>query len=143
MSRRPAPTRADHDEFCCAEGWRRVRNARGRTGTHHITYELDLPDGRTLRTRISHPPDRTTYGPSLWGHILRDQLDVDEATVWACVRDGARPSRDAVAAPRENAIPADVASLLLNRVGLTQAELAALTKEAAIGRLNQFWLEGR
>jgi hypothetical protein len=28
----------------------------------HVTYELDLPDGRTLCTRISHPPNRTTYG---------------------------------------------------------------------------------
>ncbi|MHB8719556.1 MAG: cytotoxic translational repressor of toxin-antitoxin stability system [Candidatus Dormibacteria bacterium] len=143
MSRWPAPTRADHDEFCRAEGWRRVRDARGRTGTHHLTYELVLPDGRILRTRVSHPADRTAYGPSLWAHILRDQLDVDEATFWACVRDGVRPERGADPAPPENAIPADVVSLLLHRVGLTQAEVAALTREAAVERLNRFWLEGR
>jgi hypothetical protein len=53
-----------------------------RTGTHHVTYELDLPDGRILRTRISHPPGRTTYGPSsLWAHVPRDQLQVSEGGV--------------------------------------------------------------
>jgi hypothetical protein len=72
----PTPARADHAKFCENEGWRVVRDARGRTGTHHLTYELDLPDGRTLRTRVSHPPDRTDYGPSIWSHILRDQLAV-------------------------------------------------------------------
>jgi hypothetical protein len=143
VSRWPAPTRADHDKFCRVEGWRRVRDARGRTGTHHITYELDLPDGRTLRTRVSHPPDRTSYGARLWGHILGIQLDVDEATFWACVRDGVPPARGAVPEPRENAIPADIASLLLQRVGLTEAEVAALTRKEAVERLNQFWLEGR
>lgn len=79
----PAPTRADHDTFCRTEGWTRVRDATGHTGTQHITDELSLPDGRILRTRISHPPNRTTYGLRMWAHILRDQLCVDEATFWA------------------------------------------------------------
>lgn len=70
----PAPTRADHDAFCRLEGWTPVRDALGRTGTHHITYELRLPDGQVLRTRVSHPPNRQTYGARLWAHILRDQL---------------------------------------------------------------------
>jgi hypothetical protein len=30
---------------------------------------LELPDGRTLRTRISHPPDRTDHGAGLFAHI--------------------------------------------------------------------------
>jgi hypothetical protein len=38
----------------------------GRTGTHHVTYELDLIDGGVLRTRISHPVDRSSYGRSMW-----------------------------------------------------------------------------
>lgn len=143
MTRWPAPTCADHDEFCRVEGWRRVRDARGRTGTHHITYELELADGRTLRTRVPHPPDRTSYGPRLSGHILSAQLDVDASTFWACVRDGVRPARGSLSAPAENAIPADVASLLIHRVGLKEGEVAAMTKEAAIERLNKFWLEGR
>jgi hypothetical protein len=142
VSRWPAATRADHDKFCRVEGWRRVRDARGRTGTHHITNELDLTNGRTLRTRVSHPPDRTSYDARLWSQILSTQLDVDEATFWACMRDGVSPARDAVPEPPENALPADIASLL-QRFGLTAAEVAALTKQEAVERLDRFWLEGR
>ena len=79
-----APTRQDHERFCATEGWTLVRD---------VTYELGLPDGGVLRTRISHPPDRSAYGPSLWSHVLRDQLDVSEQEFWACVRDGTRPAR--------------------------------------------------
>lgn len=136
----PAPTRADHDKFCRVEGWSRVRDATGRTGTHHVTYEVALPDGRILRTRISHPPNRTTYGAGLWTHILRDQLDVDEATFWAAVRDGVKPSRGAPIRPAET-LPPEVAFLLVNRVGLTRPEIAAMTKAEAIERLNRYWTE--
>jgi hypothetical protein len=138
----PAPTRADHDKFCRIEGWTPVSDAAGRTGTHHVTYERALPDGRILRTRISHPPNRTSYGAGLWAHILRDQLDVDEATFWAAVRDGVKPSRGAAATPAET-LPAELALLLVNRVGLTREQLAAMTKTEAIERLNRFWTEGR
>jgi hypothetical protein len=137
----PAPTRADHDKFCRVEGWTPVRDATGRTGTHHVTYELALPDGRILRTRISHPPNRTTYGPSLWAHLLRDQLDVGEAAFWAAVREGLVPPRGGAAKPAES-LPAELALLLLNRVGLTREEIAAMSKAEAIKRLNRYWTDG-
>jgi len=137
----PQPTRGDHEKFCGIEGWTRVRDARGRAGTHHITYELDLPDGRILRTRISHPPDRTGYGPALWRHILRDQLEVSEAQFWACVRDGVVPGRVAQQ-PVGDSVPAEVVHLLLTRVGLTEAEVATMSRERAVARLTQYWVEG-
>lgn len=138
---RPASTRADHDTFCRIEGWVRVRDASGRTGTHHVTYELALPDGRILRTRISHPPNRTGYGARLWAHILRNQLRVDEATFWAAVRDGIAPQRVS-AGPQGESLPVEVVALLLNRVGLTHEQVAALSRAEAIERLNRFWAEG-
>ena len=99
---RPQPTRADHERFVLSEGWRKVPS------THHETYELDLPDGRVLRTRISRPPNRTTYGARMWAHILRDQLDVTAEEFWACVRDGVVPDRtpDDVVKEVDDAIPA-------------------------------------
>ncbi|MEI7717157.1 MAG: cytotoxic translational repressor of toxin-antitoxin stability system [Mycobacterium sp.] len=138
----PAPTRADHDKFCQIEGWTRVRDATGRAGTHHITYELELPDGRILRTRVSHPPSRTTYGPRMWSHILRDQLQVDEATFWAAIRDGVKPPRTSTVSDPAASLPAEVAFLLVNRVGLTRDQLAGMTRAEAIERLNRFWAEG-
>ncbi|WP_084957207.1 cytotoxic translational repressor of toxin-antitoxin stability system [Thermoactinospora rubra] len=135
----PAATREDHERFCKTEGWVRVRDARGRTGTHHVTYELRLPDGRILRTRISHPPDRTTYGPRLWSHILRDQLDVTEEQFWRCVKEGVTPPRGVPPIPPD-ALPADLVHLLITRVGLREEEIAKMTKEEAVARLQRYWL---
>lgn len=137
----PAPTREAHDAFCKVEGWEQVRDAQGRTGTHHVIYELQLHDGRILRTRVSHPVNRDTYGASLWSHILRDQLDVDQATFWACVQEGKKPDRGAPEPPPE-ALPADLVHLLLTRVRLSQAEVAAMSKDQAIARIQQYWATG-
>jgi hypothetical protein len=138
----PQSTRQDHERFCDVEGWKPVRDARGRTGTHHVTYEFALPDGRILRTRISHPVDRSTYGPSLWSHILRDQLQVSAPEFWSCVRDGVRPDRGMPEPPAE-ALPADLAHLLINRVGLSESEVAAMSKAEAVERINRYWTEGK
>lgn len=141
MTSWPQPTRKDHESFCHVERWRRVRDARGRTGTHHITYELDLDDGRVLRTRISHPVDRTGYGQSIWKHILRDQLDVDEPAFWSCVQHGVKPTRGTPEPPTE-ALPADLVYMLISRVGLGESEVAAMSKDEAIVRLQRYWNEG-
>ncbi|WP_406281612.1 cytotoxic translational repressor of toxin-antitoxin stability system [Nocardia sp. NBC_00881] len=137
----PEPTRDRHEQFCKAEGWQQVRDARGRTGTHHVTYEFGLPDGRILRTRISHPVDRTGYGAALWSHILRDQLDVTEETFWQCVLEHVVPNRGIPEPPRES-LPADVVHLLIHRVGIGADVIAAMSKDQAIARLQRFWTEG-
>ena len=136
----PQATRQAHEKFCLVESWTRARDARGRSGTHHVTYELNLADGRILRTRISHPVDRTTYGPSLWGHILRDQLDVTDTVFWRCVHEGVRPDRGEPEMPAE-ALPVDLVYMLINRVGLDEAVVAAMTKDEAVTRMNQFWMD--
>lgn len=130
----------DHDRFCVVEGWRVVHSSRGGSVGHHVTYELDLPDGRTLRTRISRPPNRETYGPALWRHILDDQLCVDETTFWACVKDGVRPSRGTTE-PRADGLPAEMVHLLIHRVGLSEDEVRTMTRPMAVERLAEFWSE--
>ncbi|MCO5974803.1 cytotoxic translational repressor of toxin-antitoxin stability system [Actinoallomurus soli] len=136
----PQPTRKDHECFCVTEGWHRVRDARGRAGTHHATYELDLPDGSILRTRISHPVDRSGYGKGLWAHILRDQLGVSDEEFWACVRDGQKPDRGAPP-PVKDSLPAEMVRLLITRVGISEKEVAEMSREQAIIRLQQYWLD--
>ncbi|MCP2289169.1 hypothetical protein APR08_002086 [Nocardia amikacinitolerans] len=137
----PQPTRERHEQYCKLERWERIRDARGRTGTHHTTYELGLSDGRILRTRISHPVDRTGYGTALWSHILRDQLEVTEDEFWQCISHGILPDRGAPEPPRES-LPADMVYLLIHRVGLTESEVGAMDKPEAIARLQRFWIEG-
>jgi hypothetical protein len=139
MTKWPAPTRKDHQAFCENEGWEQVRNARGQTSSHHAaTYELPLRDGRILRTRISHPPNATTYGPSIWAHILRDQLGISEEEFWACARDGVRPNRGEPEVPPE-ALPADLVHILVTRLRLSREDIAALTRDEAIARVNDYW----
>ena len=136
---RAAPSRADHQRFVIREGWRTVASA------HHETYELALIDGRVLRTRISRPPDRTSYGPRLWTHVLRDHLHVTEDEFWACVHDGVLPDRrpDRPPAERESTIPVEVVELLVDRVGLRREDLVGLSRTEAIERLNAYWASGR
>jgi hypothetical protein len=116
-----------------------VGSARGGTVRHHLTFELALPDGSRLRTRISRPADKRAYGPSLWATILRDQLSVTQAEFWGCVVDGAPPRRGRPTSPGPEAIPAAVVHHLVHEVGLTEVEVAALTREQAIQRLNEYW----
>jgi hypothetical protein len=130
------PTRKDHQNFCLNEGWTQVRNARGKGG-HHVTFELTLPDGQVLRTRISHPPNRQTYGPSLWAHILRDQLDVGEDEFWACVREKKLPQRGR-SEPTTPSIPAGVVAQLLSH-GVEESDVRLMSRAEAIERLNLIW----
>lgn len=132
----PEPMRSDHEAFCRIEGWTQLSNARGRTG-HHVTFELPLPDGQVLRTRISHPPDRQTYGPSLWAHILRDQLFVSEEEFWSCVRRKKVPHRGRIE-PGRPSIPAGVVAQLLAH-GVPEVEVREMSRAEAIERLNVIW----
>jgi hypothetical protein len=134
---RPA-TRDDHEQFCTTEGWSPARSARGGRVRHHATYELPLPDGRILRTRISRPVDATAYGPSLWSHILRDQLEVTPAEFWACVRDRVVPHRGAPTPPAAT-LPAQLVFLARRELGVTDAELAGMTRDLLLARLDEYW----
>jgi len=107
-----------------------------------VTYEFDLPDGGILRTRISHPVGRESYGPSIWSHILRDQLQVSEAEFWSCVRDGVKPQRGLPEPSAEKTLPADLVHLLITRLGLPAPEVAAMSRAEAITRLQRYWTEG-
>jgi len=138
VSRRPAATRADHERFCIREGWVTVRDARGRAATHHVTYELALDDGRILRTRISRPVNRDAYGPSMWSHILRDQLDVSADEFWACVRDGIVPVRSRPEEPT-GGLPLALVAQLVKGLRLSEEEVRGMTKEQALERLAELW----
>jgi hypothetical protein len=132
------PTRDDHDRFCVVEGWSEVRNARGKPVRHHKRYELTLPDGAVLRTRISRPVNRTTYGPAMWRHILTEQLQVSQDEFWACVDDGQLPRRGAPDLT-DASLPASLVYQLLHDVGLSEEEITRLTRAEAIARMQAHW----
>ncbi|UUZ60546.1 hypothetical protein [Nocardioides sp. B-3] len=57
---------------------------------------------------------RDGYGPKLWGHILKHQLEVQEAEFWDCVRDAIPPRRGEEPPPPRESIPAGVVAALLD-----------------------------
>lgn len=134
----PPATRKDHEKFCDTEGWTRRKSARGKKGTHHDNYELALPNGEILWTRISHPVNRIDYGPGMWADILRDQLRVNEVTFTECVKNGVKPDRGGATESRGEAIPLGVVHVLTS-FGVPEAEVMGMTKAEAIERMAQLY----
>jgi hypothetical protein len=135
MSEWPAPTRRDHQRFCEIEGWEL------KPGDHEFYY-LALHDGSVLYTKISRPVGRQGYGHDIWHRqILGQQLQVSESEFWACVQEGVLPDRGAPATPVE-ALPVDLVWQLRSKVGLSDAEIFALTRAEAIERMRQHWMRG-
>ena len=119
------------------DGWTQERSrARGRSSTgDHWRYSKEWPDGRTLRTKVSHGV-RDEIGPSLFGHILRDQLRVDEATFWAVVHGRRAPD---VAAPVASIlVPGWLIHRLIVTVGMSEDEVRALSEEDAAAAWEAF-----
>lgn len=137
-----AASRREHQRFCEIEGWDEVRNSRGKTTQHRITYELLLGDGSILRTRISRPANTEAYGKNLWSHILDDQLHITEPEFWECVDNKNPPDRAPVTArPDSTTLPAQLAYQLVHTLNLTSEVIASLTLEEAVKLMAEHWAQ--
>jgi hypothetical protein len=58
------------------------------------------------------------------------------------VRARRRPAGRTVPAVPAGPVPAEVVHLLLAKVGLSEAEVGAMTREQAVARLNRYWTDG-
>lgn len=137
------PSADDLRRFCKVDEWEVRKTARGKKAGDHTRYKKVLSDGTFLITKVSHGHKRID-DPDLFNHILRTQLQVTAEQFWAAVDDGIRPRRpgsEPEPPPRE-AIPFDLARNLLVKVGVTQAELARMTKDEAVARLQQYLASG-
>ena len=134
---RPLPHSA-HRKFVETEGWEKKKKGTargsGKTGDHH-RYQLRLATGEVLTTRVSHGSGQIN-DPNLVAAILRDQLSVSEAELWRCVDEGVVPTRPKPEQPTASApaLDAKLVRNLIHKVGLTETEIAQLTKEEAVAR---------
>ena len=137
-------THSAHRKFVEIEGWAKKGTAQGKkkTGDHH-RYTLTLATGEVLRTRVSHGTGELG-DPKVVAAVLRDQLQVSEAHFWACVEKGTKPPRPSaeVETPPGEVLDAKLARNLLRKVGLSQEELASLSKREAVGRWGRYLAEG-
>jgi hypothetical protein len=70
--------------------------------------------------------------------FLRDQLDVSEGEFWACAQDKVKPDRGEPRVPAE-ALPAELVHLLMTQIGLSDAEIAGISRADAIARMQEHW----
>lgn len=121
------PTRKDHDAFCVIEQWRHLSSVK-----HHKTYTLTLNDGRVLRTRISRPVGRDTYAPSMFAHILDQQLECTKDQFFDCVDHKVLPPRPA--APHvepDGALDLKLVFQLKSTLHLSDSDIMALSTAQA------------
>lgn len=124
-------TFGDLKTFVEHDGWTEEPNlVRGRAQTgDHWRYRKDLPDGTSLRTKVSHGL-RDEIGIDLFKHILRDQLRVTEDRFWDVVRGGATDVADAPP-PQAATIPGWLVHRLIFTVALGDDEIRAMTVDEA------------
>lgn len=134
---RPLSHRA-HRSFVETEGWTKEVGAQGKT-RGHFQYSLTLPDGRTLRTRISHGREQLD-DPSLITTIYRKQLEVTEQAFWDCVEKKVLPLRQNSETEKPAAAQLDhtLTRNLIRKVGLSEVEVERLSKEQAVARWHEY-----
>jgi len=138
------PTYAELRRFVEVEGWTDKDAQAGKKKGDHHRYVFTTPSGERLFTRISH--GRGQYqDPDLFQHILRDQLQIDEAAFWLAVDQGVVPNRPL---PGNSSVGADaidgkLARNLIVKVGLEPGALVGMTQEQAVARWQEWLTAGR
>lgn len=124
-------TFGDLRTFVEHDGWTEEPNlahGRARAGDHW-RYRKDLPDGTSLRTKVSHSL-HDEIGIDLFKHILRDQLRVTGDRFWDVIRGGPTELTEAPP-PQAATIPGWLVQRLILTVGLREDEVRAMTADEA------------
>lgn len=135
------PTYKELRRYVDVEGWQDKDAASGKKEGDHHRYVFTTPTGERLFTKISHGRSQINDA-DLFGHILRDQLHIDEEQFWVAVDRGVIPARPSptITQPTD-ALDAKLARNLLKKVGLKPQQLTGMTQEEAL-RLWHEWLSG-
>ncbi len=132
----PAMTKVDHRDFCLNEGWTEVLGATGKKVRHHQTFRLGLWDGSQLRTHISHPVNKVTYGVKLESKILKMDLRVSANDFWQCVKAKVMPNRGEVKREPGAGVPLYLYREL-QKLGVTAKEFEGMNEAKAKALLAQ------
>jgi hypothetical protein len=132
-------THTNHRKFARTEGWTKKGTASSSKKTgDHFRYTLMLSTGDILFTRISHGSGELA-DPKLIREIFRNQLVVTEADFYRCVEKGILPPRpqDIPEATVEG-LEAKLVMNLIRKVGLSQSQVAEMTKVQAVDAWNKY-----
>ncbi len=124
------PTFDDIRRFCEIDEWTIKTSARGKTGDHD-RYVKHLPDGRILRTKASHSKEQIK-DPDLWHRIWKEQLGLENADrFWNALATRKPVVRAAQVSPPSRGIPEWLVQRLIQTVGLSEADVLALSQDEA------------
>ncbi len=134
---------ADHRKFVEIEGWVKKGTAASSKKTgDHFRYTLTLATGDVLYTRISHGSGQLDDA-KLIGEIFRNQLGVNEEEFYRCVEKGILPPRpQTIPASSAEDLAATLVRNLIRKVGLSQNEVAKMSKEQAVEAWNKYLTKG-
>jgi hypothetical protein len=129
---------ADHRKFVETEGWNKTRTASSNKKTgNHFRYTLTLSTGDILYTRISHGSGQLDDA-KLIGAIFRTQLEVTEENFYRCVEKGILPPRPQTIPERSaEGLDATLVRNLIRKVGLSQIQVAKMSKAQAVAAWNK------
>jgi hypothetical protein len=131
------PTWREIEEFCREDGWEFVRS------TGHAFFRKTLADGAVLETHRSFADDKT-MSPGRFLAIRRTQLRVGQDDFWETLRTGRPAPRPGLPLPpTPPTIPAWIARVLLDDLGLPDAEIAKLSAEEARRKVEELWSRDR
>ena len=124
------PTHRDLKKFCDNDRWDPKKR------TDHWRYTKRLPDGRTLRTKISFGSGEVG-DPGLFSAILREQLQVSEEEFWRVVREGGPARREElpVVAPAAPPLLSAATVLHLRKLGVSLEQVRKLRSQAEAAEL--------
>jgi hypothetical protein len=122
---------ADHRKFVETEGWNKTGTASSNKKTgNHFRYTLTLSTGDILYTRISHGSGQLDDA-KLIGAIFR------------CVEKGILPPRPQTIPERSaEGLDATLVRNLIRKVGLSQIQVAKMSKAQAVAAWNKYLSEG-
>lgn len=125
----------EHTRFCQFDGWTQLKSARG-VGRDHIYFVKELPDGRTLRTKVSHGSKKAEYSAHLWKQIWSEQLALSsEDEFWRVLKERRPANRETTVEVAREEMPAWLAQCLLYTVGLRQDQIANMS----LAEADQCW----
>lgn len=116
-----------------------MKSARGRV-PDHFRYRKILPDGRVLRTKVSH--GKMQYGPKLWAQTWRTQLGLESSEeFWDCLKSRRPVGRGIDEQPATAGIvrlPIGLVVSLTRVVGLDESIVLAMSAGEAEARWQEF-----
>ena len=134
-----SPTWGDIRDFLRADDWRELPpGERGGTQSDHIWFEKVLPDGKVLRTKISHAK-QMTVSAGRFRAVARHELEVSTEELWECIRRGEPVDRPAPVEEPVYQHPAWIVNVLSGQLHMSDDDIAKLGAQEAERLVHEHW----